>query len=289
MTGYGTASAPVPGGRVVAEVRSVNARFLELKVNVPREHQPAEAELRAVVQKFVERGRVDVAIRREGAVASRVQLDIDVERARAYVGAWRKLKKDLGLPGDVDLSLLRASAGEVIRSMEQVRDPARELEAIQRALGRALAAHERERVREGAHLAADMRARITRLDELQRECARLADEIKPMLADRLSKRIGTLIGAEPPDPTRVLQEVALAVDRSDISEELIRLGSHLHALRGLTRERGAVGKRIEFLLQETLREINTIGSKANHLPLTQAVLAAKAELEKLREQVANVE
>jgi uncharacterized protein (TIGR00255 family) len=113
--------------------------------------------------------------------------------------------------------------------------------------------------------------------------------MKPILATRLQTRVAELMGDRAPDPDRLVQEVAIALDRSDVSEELTRLESHLAALGGLLQAKGDVGKRIEFLLQELLREVNTIGSKANHLPLTQAVLEAKGEIEKLKEQVANVE
>jgi uncharacterized protein (TIGR00255 family) len=134
-----------------------------------------------------------------------------------------------------------------------------------------------------------MRRRLNELAKLRRECAQLASAMRPLFAERLSKRVAALLGEATPDPARLVQEVAFALDRSDITEELTRLESHLAALGALLRERAPIGKRFEFLLQEALREVNTIGSKANHLPVTQAVLRAKGELEKLREQVANLE
>lgn len=289
MTGYGSASVAVPGGRLVVEVRSVNARFLELRINLPREHQGAEAELREAAQKVVARGRVDVMVRREGGSRSTVRVEPDLELARATVAAWRRVQKELKLPGEVDLALLRASGGDVLRMVQSEPDAERELPALRRAVAQALAQHARERRREGANLARDMRDRWQNLVRLQRECARLAKEMKPLLIERLTTRVTALLGTQGPDEGRVLQEVALAVERSEVSEELTRLHSHLDALAGLLREEEAVGKRIEFLIQEMVREVNTIGSKANHLPMTQAVLEAKSELEKLREQVANVE
>jgi len=289
MTGFGTAGVAVAGGRLVAEVRSVNARFLELRVNLPREHQAAEAELREAVQKAVERGRVDVVVRREGATRTSVSVEPDLELARSTVAAWRRLKKELKLPGDVDLALLRASGGDLLRSVQDQPDAEKELPALRRAVAQALAQHGRERQREGANLLKDMKERWKNLSHLHRECARLAREMKPMLTERLTARVTALLGEQGVDQGRVLQEVALAVDRSEITEELTRLGSHLDALAGLLREPAGVGKRLEFLIQEMVREVNTIGSKANHLPMTQAVLEAKSELEKLREQTANVE
>jgi len=289
MTGFGTAAVAVPGGRLVAEVRSVNARFLELRIALPREHQGAEAELREAVQQTVERGRVDIAVRREGTLRSNVMVEPDLDLARATVAAWRRLKKELKLPGEIDLALLRSSGGELLRSVQVQPDAEKELPALRRAVAQALAQHTRERQREGNNLAKDMKERWKNLGQLQRECARLAREMKPMLTERLTARVTALLGDQGVDQGRVLQEVALAVDRSEINEELTRLASHLDALAALLRENASIGKRLEFLIQEMVREVNTIGSKANHLPMTQAVLAAKSELEKLREQTANVE
>jgi uncharacterized protein (TIGR00255 family) len=289
MTGFGTAGVAVAGGRLVAEVRSVNSRFLELRIGLPREHQTLEAELRELVQKAIERGRVDVTVRREGAARTAPRIELDLELARATVAAWRKVKKELKLPGEVDLALLRATGGDVVRAVQGQPDVEKEVPALRKAVTQALAQHGRERTREGANLLHDMRERWRNLDRLRGECARLAREMKPVLTERLTARVTALLGDQGLEEGRVLQEVALAVDRSEVNEELTRLASHLDALAGLLRERVAVGKRIEFLIQEMVREVNTIGSKANHLPMTQAVLAAKSELEKLREQAANVE
>ena len=289
MTGFGTGAASVPGGRLVAEVRSVNARFLELRINLPREHQAAESELRAAAQKMVERGRVDLVVRREGSARTSVRVEPDLDLARATVAAWRKIQKELGLPGEIDLALLRASGADLLRSVQGQPDVELELPQLRRAVTQALAQHAKDRQREGANLAKDLRERGKSLVQLQRTVVRLAKEMTPLVTDRLTARVTALLGDQSFDEGRILQEVALAVERSAINEELARLASHLDALAGLLRDPAPIGKRLEFLIQELVREVNTIGSKANHLPMTQAVLAAKSELEKLREQSANVE
>ena len=289
MTGFGQAHAPVSGGRMNAEVRSVNSRFLELRISLPREHQALEAELRKLAQAKVQRGRVEVAIRREGRAGRKAAVEVDVKLARSVVGAWRKVGRELKLPTDIDLSFLRSAAGDVVRVVDEAPDPRKEAGAIRKAFRAALDAHVRERAREGEHLARDMKARLRALVRLRRRASKLADEIRPVMAKRLGGRISDLMGDREPDPARIAQEVAIAVDRADVAEELTRLESHLTALGELLGAKDPVGKRLEFLLQEILREVNTIGSKANHLPLTQAVLDAKGEIEKLREQVANVE
>jgi uncharacterized protein YicC (UPF0701 family) len=264
MTGFGTAAVAVPGGRLVAEVRSVNARFLELRINLPREHQAAESELREIVQRSVERGRVDVVVRREGTARISVRVEPDLE-------------------------LARASGGDLLRSVQGQPDVEKELPLLRRVVAQAISLHAKDRQREGANLAKDMKERWKALVQLHKTFGRLAHEMMPLLTERLTARVTALIGEQGVDEGRVLQEVALAVERSAINEELARLGSHLDALAGLLKDKAAIGKRLEFLIQELVREVNTIGSKANHLPMTQAVLAAKSEIEKLREQTANVE
>lgn len=289
MTGFGAAQEAVPGGRVTVEVRSVNSRFLELRIGLPREHQALEADLRKVVQAGIERGRVEVAVRREGRAGRRAKVEADLKLAREISGAWRRVAKDLKLPGEIDISFLRSAAGDVVRTVEEAPEPAKDAKAIRAAVKRALVAHDRERVREGAHLEKDMRRRLKALQRLHGRAAKLAGSMRKVLAERLTGRIADLMGDQAPEPSRIVQEVALAVDRGDVSEELARLESHLAALSDHLASNAPVGKKIEFLLQEILREVNTVGSKANHLPLTEAVLEAKGEIEKLREQVANVE
>jgi uncharacterized protein (TIGR00255 family) len=289
MTGFGSATSPAPGGRVVVELKSVNARFLELKLALPRDQQALEPDLRALVQTKISRGRVDVTVRREGSESRHLRLAPDVELARATVQAWQKLQRELGIPGEIDLALLRDTRVELVRTIEEPRDAGEDVEATRKALERALEAHDRERKREGANLQRDMKKRAKALEKLRGVCEKHAGAMKTVARERLTTRLASLEGIGTIEPQRIVQEVALLVERGDVSEELTRLGSHLTALSGLLGETEPAGKRIEFLLQEILREFNTIGSKANHLPVTEAVLAAKGELEKLREQTANVE
>jgi uncharacterized protein (TIGR00255 family) len=289
MTGYGAVGETVAGRRLTIEIRSVNARFLELRIALPREHQALESELRKIVQAAIDRGRVEVTLRRERRAAGRPSVAVDMPLAREVLAAWRRVARALDLSGEIDLGFLRGAGIDVVRVMEDGENVSAEAPVVRRLLQRALAAHDRERRREGAHLASDMRKRARTLSALRVSCKRLALDLRPVLAERLRSRVTDLLGAQMIEPARLVQEVALAVDRSDISEEIARLESHLTALNGLLSTSGSVGKRIEFLLQEILREVNTIGSKSNHLPLTQLVLDAKAEIEKLREQVANVE
>ncbi len=289
MTGFGTGSAPVPGGRIVAEVRSVNARFLEARVSLPREYQSLEPELRALVKKRVCRGRVDVTLRREGSEERRRRVEPDLALAREVRAAWARIQRELRLAGEIDLALLCRARPDLVRTVERASDGRAEGAACRRAFAQALAAHERERLREGAHLERDMRARLRALERLRRTCARHAARASVSQRRKLEARLEATLAGREVEPRRIAEEVALLVGRADVSEEIARLESHLTALGALLRHRDPAGRRIEFLLQEVLREFNTVGSKANDLRVTEAVLAAKSELEKLREQAANVE
>lgn len=289
MTGFGRARAAVRGGHITAEVRSINSRFLEVKLSLPREHQSLEAELRKLAGVKLERGRVDIAIRREVSDRRTRSVEVDVDLAREVRRGFGRVARALKIPDEIDLAALRQAAPEIVRLSERSVSPKGEEGAVRKALDGALRAHDRERRREGVHLARDMRGRLDALERLRREMKRLAAAMKPIFRTRLEKRLAKTLGKNLPEPDRLVQEVALALDKSDVTEEMTRLEAHLQAMRALLRGSEPVGKRIEFLLQEILREVNTTGSKANHVPLTQCVLDAKAELEKLREQAANVE
>jgi uncharacterized protein (TIGR00255 family) len=289
MTGYGTAATAVPGGRVTVEVHSLNQRFLDVRIVAPREYAPWEGELRDLVRAAAARGRIELLVNRTvGANGQRFRVEVRSDLARAYVAALRRLKREMRLAGEVDVALLRGMP-ELVRTVEQAADPAREMPAVRRAVRRALAALDRERRREGGHLGRDMSARVGALARIARTLeGRLPAAVRD-LQRRAAERVTRLAAGVPVDAQRLAQEAAILAERGDVTEELVRLGSHLEALRGLLRAREPTGKRIEFLLQEVHREVNTIGSKMLDPRVSGLVLDAKAEVEKLREQVQNVE
>jgi uncharacterized protein (TIGR00255 family) len=289
MTGWGAGQAETPAGRVSVEIRSVNQRFLDVKLGLPREFAAWERELRQRVAAVASRGRVEVQVTRVMAGGRRrYRVSARTELARAWVAAARRLGRELGLAGDVDVGqVLRLP--DVLEVVEQPPDVGRELPALRRALAAALAAFDAERRREGTALARDMRARTAALVGAVRAVRRRLPVARAALARQMEERLARLVPAGVPDRGRVAQEVALLVERGDVTEELVRLDSHLAALRAALGARGPVGKRIEFLLQEIGREINTTGAKAGDVAVAELVLGAKGELEKLREQVQNVE
>jgi len=288
MTGYGQAAWKQGGRSISVELRAVNQRFLEVKLNLPRDYVPWEAELRALVQQHIARGKVDVAIARGGTNASIVAVEANLPLAKAYVGAWQQVQRALKLKGELDVSLLLGRS-ELLRVTDRRSDASGELEAVRATLRRAIHAFNRDRDREGRALGKDMGARIRRLQQLQRRIARRVTQLVPALAARLRQRVLALLEGKALDDNRLLQEVVLVVERSDVTEELVRLASHLQTLAGLSRSREPVGKKLDFLLQEVHREFNTIASKSTDLEVTDCTLEARSEIEKLREQVQNVE
>ncbi|MGH7822816.1 MAG: YicC/YloC family endoribonuclease [Candidatus Binatia bacterium] len=291
MTGFGAGKArlrltPVEG-RVTVEVKSVNQRFLDLRFVLPKEYSPWEAELRNQVQAVVSRGRVEVNVSRAVTRGGGPGLTLDLELARAWVGAWRRLQQRLGLPGTIDLSFLKG-VPEFYRTSEPESRPEAERPPVQRALADALRQLDRARSREGRHLERDMRLRVKRLERLATGMAGRAHDNLAAVRQRIEERMREILGGRV-DEGRVVQEAAFQAERGDVTEELVRLRSHLAGLRDLFGTSEPVGKRIEFLLQEVQREVNTVASKSNDLALTRLAVEAKGEIEKIREQVQNVE
>lgn len=286
MTGYGSAEGQSGAVRVSVEIRSVNQRHLDVKLIAPREYGPWEADLRRRVRETVGRGRIEVYINR--SAAARGAVDLQVEVARAYVRAWRKLKRELRLAGDVELSLLQGR-NDIFQPLEARSDATADRALVFRLVDRALAAHAAACRREGTHLKRDIQSRLARLRAVVQTVKRLTKDRVPKVRERLEHKLRSLLADREIDESRLIQETAFLVERSDVTEELVRLESHLSALRALLSEPGSVGKRFDFLLQEVGRELNTIASKAGDVEVTTAIVEGKSELEKVREQIQNVE
>src|SRR5262245_5579005 len=289
MTGFGAGAADAPGARIVVELRGVNQRHLDVRIAAPREYAAWESELRDRVRARVERGRVDVTVVRNPVAARRrYRVAVREELATAYVDAARALGRRLRLPGTVQLAdVLRLP--ELFDVVERPPDLGRELPALRRALAAALRAFVRERAREGSHVQRDMRQRAATLRTLLGRMRRRLPELQRALRQRAEERLGRLLSGSEVESGRLAQELAAVADRGDVTEELVRLGSHLAALAAALRGNSAAGKRVEFLLQEILRELNTTGAKVADAQTAAWVLEAKGEVEKLREQVQNVE
>ena len=288
MTGYGKKDVASDNAGVTVEIRSVNHRFLEVAVRVPRSLAQLEDPIRKAVQQRCLRGRVDVSVSVHAAGGSLKTVQIDQALAKQYHGALKKLQKSLGLKGTIDMSLL-AGFRDIVSITDEPVDTEHLGKTVLRALGVALTDLEKMRKREGDALAKDLISHLDAIRTAKSTVAERAPELAANAFGRMKGRIEALLQAEIPDPARLQQELALYADRSDISEELVRLESHMLQFDQTLRSKESVGKTLEFLLQEMGREVNTIGSKANDADIAALVVRMKAELEKLREQVQNVE
>lgn len=288
MTGFGAAARDTGGGRLNVEMRSLNHRFTEVLVRLPRELAPLEERIRAAVQQRIQRGRVEVMVSRETPSGRPRAVRADLELARAYLVAARKLARVLRLRGTVPLAQVLAFP-DVVR-LEETREDADALwDDLQPVVGAALDGMIAMRGAEGARLAGDARQRLDRIDALLDQVRARARDVVGDFGARLRQRIGELLGDVPVDENRLAAELALFAERSDITEELTRLHSHSDQFRQTADAAGAVGRKLEFLLQEMGRETNTIGAKGNDLEISRAVIGIKSELESLREQVQNIE
>ena len=290
MTGRGVGAAAGRLARVEVELSSVNRKQLDVDVGLPRFLVAQESRVLETVQGRLSRGRVTGEIRVTWAEAAQAAgAKVDLGLARATVGALRAAAKKLGLPDDLQASDLLSLPGLV--ALEHGK---RDLDAlwptVRQALEAALAKLLAMRKKEGAALGRDLRARLGILRKLASEIAVRAPAVVVAYRANLLKRIAAALpGSDLAADERLLKEVALFADKADVAEELVRLDSHFRQADDLLKRGGVVGRALDFLVQEMGREINTIGSKANDAEIARRVVAAKAELERFREQVQNVE
>jgi uncharacterized protein (TIGR00255 family) len=285
MTGFGRAVVDIDAGRgrLRVEIRSVNHRGLDLKVRAAEPDAFCEAEIGRAVRAAVERGSITVHVRDEAPPA---RAGIDEARAKQVFEALVKLSGELGISATPSLESVAAfmpgggAGGLEGETLWEALRP-----AVEKALAELVAARQRE----GAALAADIGARIARLGELVGQIRTAAAALPERFARRIEERLAALRGQPGFEPARIAQEAALMAERLDVSEELVRLETHLAHLTDLVRAPGAVGRKLDFVVQEVGRELNTIGSKAQDAGVAGLVIDGKAELEKLREQAQNVE
>jgi len=288
MTGFGAGRGEAGGEAISVELRSVNGKFCEVKPRVPRELSALEPELVKTIKARISRGVIDAFVRREAGAARGPAPRADLPLAAAYAKALRDLKDSLGLAGEPTVQDLAAMEG-VIAIGDTAPDPQAAATALQLALSAAIDALDQMRRREGEALARDLSARLDAIEKGAREVSLLAPLQVNAVRERLATRIAELTRGVSLDPARLAQEVAVFADRTDVTEELTRLASHLAQARGLISSQAPAGRKLEFLVQELNREINTIGSKSQHAGIAGMVVELKAELERIREQVQNVE
>lgn len=289
MTGYGEASGENSRHGITISVRAVNHRFLDLQLRIGEELRGSEAALRDAIGREITRGRVEARVEVRPIAERKATVQVNMGVIREAHAAVHQLAE----AGLVERGL---AAGDLLRLPEAFRvDLADEewsgedeellLAVTRQAVAQLVAGREKE----GTSLAATLEEKLRGLEETVARLDALRGPVREEIAAALRRRLAELLGGQPLDETRIAQEVALLVDRSDVSEEIDRLRSHVEHFRAVTREPGAAGKRLDFLTQEIFRELNTLGAKCRNAEMTRAVLDAKVLCEQLREQVQNVE
>jgi uncharacterized protein (TIGR00255 family) len=296
MTGYAQSRLEKHGWSVRVSVKSVNHRFLDLKLRLPEGFDLYDMRLRQAVREHIHRGHLDIHVNADRGAASKLELNKDV--ARAYLNAAEALKKETLEAARLDVVSLLRLPGVIAGLTGVLPDSEEEQEqlgvALDACLREALGKLDDMRRAEGQHLVAELRDRLAQTSGLVEEVRKLAQTLRPAFARRLESRLKELLGGTAVEPSRIAQEAALLAERSDISEELDRLRSHFQQFTKLLDGAGELGKKLDFLLQEMHREANTLLSKtpgveAEALAITGLALEIKAEIEKLREQVQNIE
>jgi uncharacterized protein (TIGR00255 family) len=288
MTGFGTGRARAGDEEVSVEVRAVNHKHLEVKVRLPRELSALEPAVVKGVRARCARGAVEVAVRRSASTASGAVPTVDVAMARAWRDALRAVARATELP-EVATAAQIANQPGVVQMEEPVTDLGLIEGGLDRALAQALDALVAMREREGRALHADLSTRLERVATLSGEVAVLAPRTVEAYRARLQERMTDLLQGAAVDAGRIVQEVALFAERTDVAEEATRLQAHLQAFRGFLASSEPSGRRMDFLVQEMHREVNTTGSKSQSSEISTRIVELKAELERIREQVQNVE
>jgi uncharacterized protein (TIGR00255 family) len=289
MTGYGSAPIASATVRGAVSVRAVNHRYLDTSVHLPRRLQSMEADVKRAVQDHVGRGRVEVSVHAMLAEDAAAPTVAARPLAGGVVAVLRELQQAHGLAGEVTVSDIARFPGalEVVEAAEEVGEGPRA--EILAAVARALAGVDAMRTAEGAALAIELAAAFARVDAGADRVARLSEEGKAARRQALTEKVAGLCADMGHDDKRLYKEIARAAERHDVAEEVQRLRSHVAQARSAVEGEAACGKRLDFLAQEMAREVNTIGSKAASAPLVHEVVALKEEIERVREQVQNVE
>ena len=296
MTGYAQARAETIDLALRVSIKSVNHRFLDLKMRLAEGLELYEPRLRQMVRERIHRGHVELQVSAEPRTAATIQ--VNQELVKAYMRAAEALRQETRAAADVDVVALLRLPGVIsglgIATPQSEESQEKLGRVLEECLGEALSKLDDIRRAEGGHLIAELNKRLTKIEEEADEIRVLAETLRPAFARRLEARLAELLNGVALEPARLAQEAALLAERSDISEELERLRSHVAQFAGLLRGAGEMGKKLDFLLQEMNREANTLLSKtpgvdSEALAITGLALEIKADIEKLREQVQNIE
>ena len=288
MTGYGRAEETVSGCTITVELRSVNNRYLDCNVRIPRLYLFAEEAIKSRVQNTISRGKVDVFVTLDSTGADRVQVSVNKPVADGYYAALRQLAEDYGLSSDISVSLL-SRFPEVLLAEKAEEDVEQMAKDICSVLDQALADFDQMRTREGEQLKEDILSRAAAIEDKVALVEKRSPQTVAEYRAKLETRMNEVLANTQLDPARILTEAAIFADKIAVDEETVRLRSHITQLREMLSKGGATGRKLDFLIQEFNREANTIGSKCSDIEISGHVVDIKAEIEKIREQVQNIE
>ena len=288
MTGYGRAEQVFDGRTITVELRSVNNRYLDCGIRIPRLYLFAEEGIKSRVQKIITRGKVDVFVTLDNGGEQAVSVTVNRPAAESYYRALKELARTYDLEEDISISLL-SRFPEVLLAEKPQEDVETGAQDIFRVLDQALADFDQMRTREGERLAQDILSRVETILSLVEQVERRSPQTVAEYRARLEERMQEVLSNTQLEPSRILTEAAIFADKVAVDEETVRLRSHIDQLRELLSRGGATGRKLDFLIQEFNREANTIGSKCSDIQIARHVVDIKAEIEKIREQVQNIE
>lgn len=288
MTGYGRAECDENGTKVTVEVHSVNSRFLDIKMKLPRFLYEYESELRKIVQKYIERGRVSLAISIDQPAARVNNMSVDFELAGKYVRLAEEIARRYDINNRIDARVL-LTMPDVLKCDENESDAAQKWNITKKAVISALEAQRNMREKEGGAIGGDVSERLAVVNGYIKDVEKMTPEIVENNTSKLRNKIENLLDAGKFDENRFAMEVAMYADRVDVTEECVRLKSHCDQFGKEITGKKTSGKKLSFLLQEINREVNTIASKAMNARISQLIVQIKEELEKMREQAENLE
>lgn len=291
MTGFGRGEYSDGKRNVICEIRTVNHRYADISVKMPKRYSFAEEKIKALIKERVRRGKVEVSIIVENLTEGDITIRLNSPVAQQYIENLKELKERYGLTGEIDLKLV-SSMPDVLKAIPDVEDEEEVTAVICESVKAAVSRLDEMRTTEGAKLAEDLLMRGELIREIMKKIEKRAPLVAEEYREKLEARIRELVEDKVDIPAdRILVEAAVFADKANITEEIVRLDSHMIQLKAFLTEsgEGTVGKKLDFLVQEMNREANTIGSKANDLEITSLMLETKSEIEKIREQVQNIE
>jgi uncharacterized protein (TIGR00255 family) len=288
MTGFGRSEGNTTLGKVVMEIRSINHRYSDINLKLPKRLSPFELRIKEMIKSDVSRGRVDVSLKLDSTGEGKVELDVDFDAAEQYYRALHAMKEKFNLSGEITVQVM-AGAKDLITAKEEQEDVDPYWQEIAPIVKQSINAMDAMKRSEGEVLTKDIQKR---LEHIRQEIAAIKQRFPLSLEttrDRLREKLQSLLGGLDVDPARFQQEIAFLAERTDITEEIVRAESHLGQFAVLLNGQEPVGRKLDFLLQEIHREVNTISSKVNDSESSQRVVEIKSELERIREQVQNIE